>query len=446
MTHYDYFVIGGGSGGVRSARIAAGHGAKVALAEKSDLGGTCVNLGCIPKKLFSYAADYGASLEDMKGFGWENIQADFNWKTLVENKNTEIVRLNTIYQSVLANAGVTIINGHAQLLDEHTIQINDQTITADNILIAVGGKPRQPHFAGAEYCGVSDDAFHLDHFPRRVVIQGGGYISVEFAHIFKGLGAKVTLLYRGDTWLHEFDHEMVFFLKEEYLKQGIDVRFQSDIKLVTNERNAYQVHLNDDKIVECDFVLSAIGRVPNTENLGLDAAGIETLPNGQIKVNENWQTSKDHIYAVGDVSNNAPLTPYAIAEGHILADRLYSKGRVRDINLDLVPTAVFSGPPMGTIGISEEEAKEKHLDYKVYRTDFRPLRHTLTSNSERTFMKLIVQKDNDKVIGCHMVGTDTPEILQGIAICMNMGATKADFDRTIGIHPTSAEELVTLKE
>lgn len=445
MVHYDYFVIGGGSGGVRSARIAAQHGAKVGLAEKGALGGTCVNVGCVPKKLFSYAADYGQHIEDMKGFGWENVQADFNWQKLIKNKNNEIERLNNIYNSLLVNAGVTIHHGTAKFMDQHTIDVDGDIITADKILIAVGGKPRAPHFPGAEYAIVSDDAFYLKEFPRRVVIQGGGYVAVEFAHILHGLGAKVSILYRNELWLSGFDKEISLHLKDEYLKQGIDLNFNSDIKYVTKEDGCYQVFTTDDRQIDCDLVLSAIGRVPETGQLSLDAAKIATMPNGQIKVNDSWQTSIPSIYAIGDVSNSWNLTPYAIAEGHILSDRLFGSDTIRKANLDLVPTAVFSSPPIGTIGITEEYAKKNGMKYEVFKTSFKPLKHTLSGNETRTFIKMIVEKPSNKVIGFHMIGDDSPEILQGIAVAMNMGATKEDFDTTIGIHPTSAEEIVTLK-
>lgn len=446
MAHFDYFVIGGGSGGVRSARIAAQHGVKVGLAEKSHLGGTCVNVGCVPKKLFSYAANYGQHLEDMKGFGWENVQASFNWQKLVERKNSEIERLNNIYQSLLANAGVELFRGCATFIDNNTLEINDETITADKILIAVGGKPKAPHFPGAEYAVVSDDLFYLDNFPKRVVIQGGGYIAVEFAHIFHGLGAKVTLLYYKDLWMSSFDKEVSLFLKEEYTKQGIDLQFNTNIEYVTNDGASYQVHTTNEELIECDLVVSAIGRQPETKALNLQNTDVITLPNGQIKITSDWQSSVSNIYAVGDVSNSWNLTPYAIAEGHMLADNLFGTEQTKVTNLNLVPTAIFSKPEIGTIGLSEEQAKEEKYNYQVYRSTFRPLIHTLSENEEKTFLKLIVDLDqSEKIIGCHIVGLDAAEMLQGIAIAINMGATKKDFDNTIGIHPTSAEEIVTLK-
>lgn len=446
--HYDYFVIGAGSGGVRSARIAASHGVKVGIAERDRLGGTCVNIGCVPKKLFAYGADYGSSRADMAGYGWEGMeQTSFNWHTLRTNKNTEIARLNGIYQNLLENSGVDLFRGTARFIDPHTIDINGQRVTADKILIAVGGRPRRPVFDGAEHASISDDIFEMEEFPSSVVIQGGGYIAVEFAHIFHGLGAHVTLLYRGDLWLRGFDDELRHFLFDEYQKQGIDVRFQSDISCIEASDKGYLVTTTDDKTLKTDLVLSAIGREPYTAPLGLDEAKVTTDPTGRIPVNKNWQTSQSHIYAVGDVSNAHNLTPYAIAEGHILADRLFGGPdyKTRDTNLDLIPTAVFSSPNMGTVGLTEQQAIQQGYDIDTYKTDFKPMRHTLSGGNTRTFMKLIVCAKTHTVLGCHMCGEDTPEMLQGIAIAMNAGATKMDFDRTIGIHPTAAEELVTMR-
>ena len=288
MKHFDYFVIGAGSGGVRSARIAANHGAKVGIAEKSALGGTCVNVGCVPKKLFTYASDYGPALKDMKAYGWTHENAAFNWSKLIENKNAEILKLNGIYENLLSNANVDVFRGHAKFIDSNTIDIDGEKIQADNILIATGGTPKRPDFPGAEYAITSDEAFFLEDFPNHVVIQGGGYIAVEFAHIFVGLGAKVTVLYRKDLWLSSFDHEISEFLKNEYIKQGVNLRFGTDIEKITSENDQYTVHTTKDEAIPCDLVLSAIGRVPNIHNLGLDNIGITTAPNGRIEVDHNW--------------------------------------------------------------------------------------------------------------------------------------------------------------
>lgn len=442
---YDYFVIGGGSGGVRSARIAAGHGAKVGLAEGRHLGGTCVNIGCVPKKLFSYASDYGPAIEDMSGYGWEVSEASFNWPTLIENKNKEISRLNGIYENLLKNAGVETYNGVAAFKDEHRLVINDQEITANKILIATGGKPRKPSYEGAEHIIVSDDAFYLETLPKHVVIEGGGYIAVEFAHIFHGLGVKVTLVYRGKHILKNFDADIGGFLTEEMKKQDIKFVLGANIDKIEDKNGHKTVFLDNNDQISCDLILSAIGRVPNTAALNLKNTSVETKNNGEIIIDEHSQTSVEHIYSVGDVTDrHLELTPVAIATGHILADRLFFKGKPRQSSFENITTAIFSNPPIGTVGLSEAQAKEKGHDVDIYQSSFKPLRHTLSGRDEKTLMKLIVDKKTDKVIGAHMCGADAPEILQGIGIALQCGATKADFDCTIGIHPTAAEEFVTM--
>ena len=447
MKQFDYFVIGGGSGGVRSARIAATHGATVGLAEKAALGGTCVNVGCVPKKLFTYAAGYGDALNEMAGYGWEVSDATFNWSTLLKNKSEEITRLNGVYKKILNTSGVTVFDGAARFIDSNILEINGEKIRAETILIATGGRPRRPNIQGAEHCLMSDDIFSITKFPQRILIQGGGYIGVEFSHIFHALGAEVTLVTRSETLLRGFDSDIIMSLYAAYTRQGLDVRLSCDLISVQKDENGhYLVQLSDGSALTYDLVLSAIGRTPYSDELSLERAGVTTGPDGRILVDENtWQTSAANIYAVGDVSNAHNLTPYAIAEGHILADRLFGTGPARDVRLDLVPTAVFSGPPIGTVGLSEEAAKERGYEVQIFKTSFRPLRHTLSGAPHQTMMKLVVCARSQRVLGCHMLGEDTPEILQGVAIAMNMGATKADFDRTIGIHPTAAEELVTLK-
>ncbi len=446
MTYdYDYFVIGAGSGGVRSARIAAGHGAKVGVAEGSELGGTCVNVGCVPKKLLTYAADYGPSMTDMKGYGWDNTVNSFNWKTLIENKNTEIKRLNGIYQNLLENAGVTLHNGNATFKDEHTVTINGKDITSEKFLIAVGGTPRRPSYTGAEYAITSNEAFYLETLPEHVVIEGGGYIAVEFAHIFHGLGSKVTLIYRGEQILNGFDTEIRQFLTKELKKQGVNIILEANINKIESKDTQKAVTLDNSETIPCDCILSAIGRVPNIQNLGLDNANITTAPKGAIQVNEEYQTNKPHIYAVGDVTDRVNLTPVAIAEGHWLADTLFGNIKRPVPSYKNIPTAVFSSPPIGTVGLSEEQAKAQGHNVKSYTSDFKPMRHTLSGRDERTFMKLIIDTTNDKILGVHMCGTDAPEIMQAMGIALQCGATKADFDKTIGIHPTSAEEFVTMR-
>lgn len=442
---YDYFVIGAGSAGVRSARIAAGHGAKVGIAEERHLGGTCVNIGCVPKKLFAYASDYGPTFEDARGFGWKSKRPAFDWKTLIKNKDAEISRLNGIYESLLKKAGVTIHEDTASFVDDHTIVCGSKTITADKILIATGGKPRKPSYQGAEHAIVSDDAFYLQKLPKHVVIEGAGYIAVEFAHIFHGLGAEVTLIYRGDKILGGFDDDIREFLADEMKKQGINFVFNANITKIESKNGKKTVFSDDNSQTSCDLVFSAIGRVPNTDNLNLDKAGVKTAKNGQIITNDKYETSTGHIYAVGDVTDHLNLTPVALAGGHALADNLFNKQK-RKVSYDNIPTAIFSNPPIGTVGLTEAEARDAGYDVKIFKSDFKPMRHTLSGRDERALMKLIVDKKTDKVLGAHMCGADAPEIMQGIGIAMQCGATKADFDRTIGIHPTSAEEFVTMRE
>ena len=439
---YDFLVIGAGSGGVRAARIAATHGAKVAVIEKAALGGTCVNVGCVPKKLFTYAADAHAGIEDAKAYGWTVKEACFDWAILRDHKTREIERLNGIYAGLLDKAGVTLITGEAQFKDAHSITVNGQTITAGRILIAVGGTPRQGDFPGAEHCFVSDQAFYLDHLPRSVAVVGGGYIAVEFAHIYAGLGLDVHLVYRGSRILKNFDHDLSGFLVAEMKKQGVTFHFEADI----TGFEPGQLQLGTGETVAVDGCMLAIGRVPLTSKLGLDHAGVMTQKNGEIPVNDHYQTNIPHIYAIGDVTPRAAdLTPVAIAEGHHLADHLFGTGEGRPApDLSTLPTAIFSSPPIGTAGLSEQEARKQGYDVGIFKTDFKPMKHTLTGRDERTMMKLVVDKKTDRILGLHMCGADTPEMLQGFAVALSMGATKRDFDRTIPIHPTSAEELVTL--
>ncbi|HPF78131.1 MAG TPA: glutathione-disulfide reductase [Alphaproteobacteria bacterium] len=442
---YDYFVIGGGSGGVRSARIAAGHGAKVGLAEGRHYGGTCVNIGCVPKKLFAYASDYGPAFEDSKGFGWEIEKPTFNWQKLIKNKNNEINRLNGIYKNLLKNAGVITYDGMAGFKDQHTLIIDNQEITAEKILIATGGKPRPPSYEGAEHSIVSDDAFYLEQLPKHVVIEGAGYIAVEFAHIFHGLGSEVTIIYRGDHILRGFDDDIRDFLALEMQKQGINITLNTNITKINDKNGQKTVHTDKNEQISCDLVFSAIGRVPNIDKLAPEKAGIKFKENGQIIINDNYQTNLPHIYAVGDVTDHIQLTPVALAEGHVLADRLFNKRLDRMVSYENIPTAVFSSPPIGTVGLTQQQAMDKGHEIEIYKSTFKPMRHTLSDRDEKTLMKLVIDKKTDKVLGAHMCGADAPEIMQGIGIALQCGATKADFDRTIGIHPTAAEEFVTMR-
>ncbi len=443
---YDYFVIGAGSGGVRSARIAASHGAKVGIAEKSDFGGTCVNLGCVPKKIMAYGADMSMAFEDAGGYGWKAAKPTFAWKTLIKNKDKEINRLNGIYENMLKNAGVDVFKGHAKFLDANTVEINGQKIKAKNFLIAVGGKPRTlDSIVGAEHAITSDDAFHLKSQPKKVVILGGGYIAVEFAHIFHGLGSAVDLLYRGDLFLRGFDEDIRQHLADEMGKSSVNLRFNDNIARIEKKGAAYVVHTLAGAKIKCDLVFSAIGRDPVTDTIGLDKAGVKVGKGGYIPVDKDFRTNVKHIHAVGDISSSHQLTPVALAEGHALADRLFSKKK-RTVSYTNIATAVFSQPPIATIGLSEEQARKEGYKVDVFKSTFRPMKHILPNRDEKTLMKLIVDKKTDRVIGCHMIGLDAPEMMQGFAVAMNAGATKADFDMTIGIHPTSAEEFVTMRE
>jgi glutathione reductase (NADPH) len=443
---YDYFVIGGGSGGVRSARIAASHGAKVGLAEGRHYGGTCVNIGCVPKKLMAYAADYSDSFEEARGYGWSVDNIQFNWDTLIQNKDKEINRLNGIYKTMLEKAGVQTFDENATFIDEHTLLVGETKVTADKILIATGGKPKYPTYEGAEHTVISDDLFYLDKQPEHIVIEGAGYIGVEFAHIFHGLGSKVTIIHRGDQILRGFDHDVRNFLANEMQKQGINVVLETNIAKIEDKSGQKIVFTDKNDQIKCDLVLSSIGRIPNTDILNLENIGVKTNQKGAIQINEHYQTSVEHIYAVGDVIDKMQLTPVALAEGHALADTLFNEQKDRTVSYKNIPTAVFSKPNIGTVGLSEEEAKEAGHKVKIFKSDFKPMRHTLSGSDERSLMKLVVDAETDIVLGAHMCGHDSAEIMQGIGIAVNMGVTKADFDRTIGIHPTSAEEFVTMRE
>lgn len=449
MTHsyeYDYFVIGAGSGGVRSSRIAAGLGAKVGVAEYKDIGGTCVNVGCVPKKIMAYAADYHAHFQDSKGYGWDiGSHPTFDWQAFIARKDAEIKRLNGIYDGLLEKAGVDYYPDHASFIDEHTLQVGDKQITADKTLIAVGGTPRKTDIPGAEYTVTSDEIFYLKEQPKHILIIGGGYVAVEFSHIFHGMGSKVSLHYRGDMFLRSFDDDMRKSLHEEMVKDGVDVTFNSDLASVEKKGNTLIATMTNGDVIECDCILSAIGRDPNTKNLGLEKIGIDTEDCGQIKINERYETNIPHIYALGDVANQWHLTPIATAEGQTLARRLFGGEKDSEVCYQNIATAIFSQPPIATTGYSEKQAIELGYDIEVFKSKFRSMKFVLAEREERILMKLVVDKKTDKVIGCHMIGLDSPEIMQGFAVAMNAGATKADFDRTIGIHPTAAEEFVTMK-
>jgi glutathione reductase (NADPH) len=446
MSSYDYdlFTIGAGSGGVRASRIAATLGARVAVAEERYLGGTCVNVGCVPKKLLVYASHFREDFHDAAGFGWTVGDTRFDWSRLIANKNTEIQRLNGIYENLLGNAGVEIINGHARLLDAHTVAVGDKTYTADNILIATGGWPAVPDVPGVEHVITSNEAFFLDRLPERIVVVGGGYIAVEFAGIFHGLGSRVTQLYRGPLFLRGFDNDVRDTLAEEMRKKGIDLRFDAKVSRIEKANGALTVALADGSTVDADVVMYATGRLPKIQGIGLEEAGVRFNDAGAVVVDQYSRSSVPNIYAVGDCTDRINLTPVAIKEGQAVAETLYG-GRPTKPDHANVPSAVFSQPPIGSVGLTEAEAAEaRPID--VYITRFRPMKHTLAGGDERTMMKIIVDRETDRVLGCHMVGGDAAEIIQGIAIALKCGATKAQFDATVGIHPTAAEEFVTMRE
>jgi glutathione reductase (NADPH) len=447
MSSYDYdlFVIGAGSGGVRCARMSASYGARVAIAEESDLGGTCVNVGCIPKKLFSYGSHYAADFEDAAAYGWQVGERSLHWRTLVENKDKEIRRLNGIYRAILENNKVTLFEARATLKDAHTILVGDKTVTAENILVATGGWPTVPDFPGRDHVITSNEAFYLDDLPKRTIIVGGGYIAVEFAGILHGYGSHVTQLYRRDLFLRGFDGDLRTHLADEMRTAGVDLRFNANIASVEKTEGGLAAALEDGTTLEADIILYATGRAPNTRNLGLEEVGVEMKPDGSIVVDDNFQTTCTGIYALGDVIDRYQLTPVAITEAMVLSANLFDG---KDLQMDYadIATAVFSHPNMGTVGLTEEEARERYGDITIFRSTFRPLKHTLTGRAERTLMKLVVDTASDVVVGCHMAGPDAGEIIQGLAVALKCGATKAQFDATIGIHPTAAEEFVTMRE
>ena len=441
---YDLFVIGAGSGGVRASRISASYGARVAVAEERFLGGTCVNVGCIPKKLFSYGAHYAEDFEDAQAFGWNVGERTLQWPRLVENKDKEITRLNGIYRNILANNNVTLYEARATLTDAHTIEVGGETVTAENILVATGGWPVVPDIPGKEHAITSNEAFYLPELPKRVVVVGGGYIAVEFAAIFHGFGAEVTQLYRRDLFLRGFDIDVRRTLADEMTKKGIDLRFNANAASIETSGDGFAVTLEDGTTLETDCVMYATGRAPNSRGMGLEDAGVELRDNGAVVVDDQFRTSVSNIFALGDVTDRIQLTPVAIAEAMVLAANLFN-GKDERMDYADIPTAVFSHPTIGTVGLTEDEARRRHGAIDVYRETFRPLRHTMTLREERTMMKLIVERATDRVVGAHMVGADAGEIVQGLGIALKCGATKAQFDATVGIHPTAAEEYVTMR-
>ncbi len=448
MTNFDYdlFVIGAGSGGVRAGRIAAKYGAKVAVAEEFRVGGTCVIRGCVPKKLFVYASKFAEEFEDALGYGWTSEKVTFDWQTLLENKDKEIDRLNLAYIRNLTAAGAELFQERATLVDAHTVQLaSGRQVTAKYILIATGAAPFVPrHLPGNELAITSNEAFHLERLPRRMVIVGGGYIAVEFAGIFNNLGVETILLYRGDKILRGFDEDLRNHLTAEMEKKGIDIRCNADVEKIERSGDGVRITLNDGELIGAGQIMYCTGRIPNIEGLGLDKVGITPTPHYAIPVNEYSQTEVPSIYAVGDVTNRVNLTPVAIREGHAFADTVFGDKPVM-VNHGLVPTAVFSQPELGTVGLTEEQARKTHK-VDIYKTSFRPMKHSLSGRDERMMMKLVVDAETDVVLGCHIAGPDAGEMAQLLGIAITCKATKAQFDATLAVHPTAAEELVTMRE
>ena len=438
---YDLLVIGAGSGGVRAARIASGYGKKVAICESDQVGGTCVIRGCVPKKLMVYASQYGKLLKASKAFGWD-VQSQFNWTTLVQNKDAEIKRLNEIYVTLLSTAGVELINGHGSFVDPHTVDINGEQYTAEHILIATGGTPSLPDIPGKEHVITSNEALDLPELPQSITINGGGYIAVEFAGIFNALGVQVNLVYRGAQILRGFDDEVAAFAQQSFTEAGIQVITDTEIQAVEKTSSGYVCHTNNTSI-QSDLVFFATGRQANTATLNLSAAGIETQDNGQVVVDHDQRTTAAHVFAVGDVCNKDNLTPVAIREGHYLVKRLFDESDQHP-EYDHIPTTVFSQPEIGTCGMTEAEARKAHQQVSCYTSTFRAMKYAMSEVNEKTFMKIVVNDATDQVLGMHVVGTDGGEMIQGFAVALKQGLTKTQLNSTIGIHPTSAEEFVTL--
>ena len=440
---YDMITIGAGSGGVRASRLAGGYGARSAVVEADRVGGTCVLRGCVPKKLLIYGAHYADHIVDARNYGW-TIDARHDWGALIDNKNAEMDRLNGIYTRILKNNNVDLHEGRGVLEDEHTVNVDGKRITAGNILIAVGGWPSTPEISGVEHVISSNEALELPSLPKRMVVAGGGYIAVEFAGIFASLGVDVTEIVRADTVLRGFDGDIRQALDEEMSKHGINIMSKTVIQRIEKQENVYRLHLENNDVIETDLVMYATGRRANTENMGLENIGVALKDNGAIIVDEWNRTSVDNIYAVGDVTDRVQLTPVAIQEGAAVSETLFNNNPIT-VDYGDVPTAVFSTPPIGTVGLTEQQARQKYGKVDIYDSKFKPLVHTLSGRDERTFMKMIVEPVSDRVVGAHMLGMDAPEIIQGIGIAIKAGATKAQFDSTTGIHPSAAEEFVTMR-
>ena len=443
----DLFVIGAGSGGVRAARVAASHGARVMAAEEYRVGGTCVIRGCVPKKLLVYASRFSQEFEDAGGYGWTVPDPTFHWSALIANKDREIARLEAAYAATLERYNVALVKSRAVLEDAHTVRLaTGASVRAKTILISTGAWPHMgPSIPGLEHAISSNEAFHLPELPRRIVVQGGGYIAVEFACIFAGLGSEVTLVYRGENILRGFDDDVREHLRNEMRNRGITVTCGHTVTEIQKAGEEFGTRLSDNSTIKSDKVMFAIGRHPNVSGFGLERLGIKISSHGGIEVDEFSRTSVSNIYAVGDVTNRVNLTPVAIREGHAFADTVFG-GKPTPVDHTNVPTAVFSEPEIGVIGLTETQARERLAKFDVYKTTFRPMKATLSGRNTRTFMKLLVDGTADRVVGCHIVGPDAGELIQVVGIAVKMGATKADFDATMAVHPTAAEELVTMRE
>ena len=443
----DLFVIGAGSGGVRAARVAAGYGARVMIAEEYRVGGTCVIRGCVPKKLLVYASRFSDEFEDAAGYGWSVPDPTFHWPALIANKDREIARLEAAYNHTLERFNVTLVKSRAALEDAHTVRMaTGAHVRAETVLISTGAWPHLgPKIPGLEHAISSNEAFHLPELPRRIVIQGGGYIAVEFACIFAGLGSKVALIYRGENILRGFDDDVREHLRNEMRARGITVTCGHTVVAIEKSGDEFNTRLSDNSAVTADKVMFAIGRRPNVTGLGIEGLNIKIHEHGGIEVDEYSRTSVPNIYAVGDVTNRVNLTPVAIREGHAFADTVYG-GKPTSVDHSNVPTAVFSEPEVGVVGLTEVQARDRLAKVDVYKTTFRPMKATLSGRNTRTFMKLLVDGATDRVVGCHIVGPDAGELIQAVGIAVKMGATKANFDATMAVHPTAGEELVTMRE
>jgi glutathione reductase (NADPH) len=442
---FDLFIIGAGSGGVRAARMAAQRGARVAVADHAPLGGTCVNLGCIPKKLYSFAAHYAEAHEESHGFGWSGAAPVLDWAVLKANRAAEIKRLNAIYARLLAESGAHVLAGRARVVGANAVEVNGQVHTAQHILVATGGRPVVPALPGAELVVTSNEVFDLPEFPQHLIVVGGGYIACEFASIFRGLGAQVTQLHRSEQILRGFDDDVRDFVAAEMRKKGVALHTSSGVERIERAGTRLRVTMRAGAVLETDTVLYATGREPNTAGLGLAEIGVQLAPNGAVVVDERYRSSVPGVHALGDVIDRVQLTPVALAEAMALVDHLFGAGQ-RSVDYGLIPTAVFTHPNIGTVGLTEAAARARFGDVRVFRSEFKALKHTLSGNTERTLMKLVVDAQSDRVVGVHMVGADAGEIVQGFAVALKAGATKAVFDATIGIHPTAAEEFVTMRE